>query len=72
MRQKIVTPMYTDYQTEDEANNAWNNGEDFLLHDMTSKWNGMRCSCWDFPRDEQLKIRFNRRTEIIFVKGGKP
>ncbi len=69
MYQKIITPYLTDYSTPEEANNAWNSGKDFILHDISSQWDGKPCCSRDFPKNEQLKLRFKKKREFLFVKG---
>ena len=43
----------------------YHNGKDFILHDPTSKWNGMRCSGRDFI-DVEVTLRFNKNENLTF------
>jgi len=62
---KTLTPAYgRDYRNGKEAEAAYQSGNDFILNDVTSPWNGKPCSCRDFP-GEQVMLRF---AELRHVK----
>lgn len=66
---KTLTPAYgRDYKTATAAEAAYSNGDDFILNDITSRWDGKPCSIRDFP-GEAVKLRFNRNQDFTIFTG---
>jgi hypothetical protein len=62
-----VVPAYgRDYKTAKEAKEAFLSGKDFILKDITSRWDGKPCSCRDF-RGEIVEVRYNKRQRLTMV-----
>lgn len=63
-----VVPAYgRDYTSAKLAKEAFLSGRDFIISDVSSKWNGMYCSCRDFS-GEQVKVRYKNNTRAIIVQ----
>ncbi len=62
-----VTPAYgRDYRTAKAAKAAWAAGEDFIIADMSSPWDGKPTSI----RDEHagyINLRFNQLRKVTVV-----
>ncbi len=65
----ILVPSYgRDYQTEEEAINAFEFGFDWTIQDVSAgEQNGRQASKRDFKIGDQVKLRFNKLTEFVFV-----
>jgi len=64
-----VSPAYgRDYKSAKDAQEAWASGLDFILHDLTSSWDGKPCSVRDFPPDTHVNIRYHNLTQITPAK----
>lgn len=62
-----LTPAYgRDYKSKKAALEAYRRGDDFILNDPTSPWDGKPCSIRDFP-DKQVSIRYNNLWSVIVV-----
>lgn len=67
-----VVPAYgRDYKSKAEAVADWEAGKDFIVQDISSRWDGKACSCRDFPKTQTINIRYKKRTQIALVKGCK-
>lgn len=71
----IVIPAYgRDYKTAEIAKRDFDGGKDFIISDISCKWDGKPCSIRDLPVGREVKIRFNSLTDFAFfrvVEGGK-
>ena len=68
----ILVPAYgRDYRTAKEVLAAWRAGKDFLISDVSCRFNGRYISLVDVERfamtDWTFRIRFLRLTCIVFV-----
>lgn len=65
-----VTPAHgRDYKKRSDAVKDWNEGKDFILQDVTSRWCGKPCSCRDFKeKGTVINIRYRQLREIAVVK----
>lgn len=63
-----VSPAYgRDYSSRDLALQAWSDGKDFILHDMSSPWDGKPCSIRDFPAGTVVRVRYNKLRRVTSV-----
>ena len=70
--QGSITPAYgRDYTDEEAAVRDWNDGKDFVYHNITSPYDDRYCSVRDFTINDSLQLRFNRMSEVIMVSGAK-
>jgi hypothetical protein len=59
----IISPAYgRDYKTAEAAIKDFEDGKDFILHDMFTR--GKYCSIRDFP-GKLVEIRYNRFQDLI-------
>jgi len=66
-----LKPAYgRNYATALEAVNDYVNGKDFILEDITSRWNGKYCSIRDMTGRKQVTIQYNRRDSITIPTQG--
>lgn len=64
-----VTPAYgRDYKTAAAAKAAWKSGKDFLLRDITSRYDGKPCSCRDFAAGARVAIRFDNMRKMVVAR----
>jgi len=66
-----LTPAYgRDYKSAAAAIKDLIEGKDFVLHDITSRWDGSYCTISDFNPGDKLTIRYsdNRKCTIYNVK----
>lgn len=64
-----VTPAYgRDYQSGKAALAAWKDGQDFLLRDITSRWDGKPCSCRDFATAARVAIRYDNLRKVVIAR----
>ena len=59
-----VSPYLTDYKNGTEAVQAWVDGKDFILNDITSPYNGKPCSIRDFP-GKTMEIRYKHNRNVV-------
>ena len=65
-----LTPAYgRDYKSAAEALKAYKDGKDFVLNDVTSRWNGAYCSVRD-NLPGPIFLRYNKLQDIIEVPHG--
>lgn len=66
-----LVPAYgKDYRTPQAVVDAWNAGHDFLIADISSKWDRRYTSKRDWP-DHAVRIRYNHLEQFIIVHDGK-
>ena len=58
-----LSPYLTDYKSANEVEAAYKSGKDFILNDISSKWNGRACSIRDFP-SERVELRYNQNRRV--------
>jgi hypothetical protein len=64
---QTVTPAYgRDYKSQKAALADWNEGEDFILQDIMSPWDGKPCSKRDF--DAPVMIRYYKNQRVVVTK----
>lgn len=57
----VLTPAYGRvYNTQEEVEEAYFGGKDFLYHNPSSRYDGKYCSCRDFP-NEPMQIRYGTK-----------
>lgn len=62
-----LTPAYgRDYSSAAKAKEAYHNGSDWILNDITSPWNGKYCSCRDFD-GVQVMLRYKNNENATFT-----
>lgn len=63
-----VTPAsYNGAETHEEIRHAFHDGKDFILHDVTSPWDGKPCTEEELRSHyDQVKVR-NRDKELVTV-----
>jgi hypothetical protein len=65
-----ITPAYgRDYTSAKQAKRDWHDGKDFILRDITSRWDGKPCSIRDFSYGANLFIRYNNLQDLVAVTG---
>ena len=63
-----VTPAYgRDYKSAKAAKADWNADMDFILQDISSRWDGMLCNRPQMSGS--VKLRYARNTRVIVVEG---
>ena len=65
-----LTPAYgRDYKSAAAAIKDLKEGKDFILNDITSRWDGKPCSVRDFDGGQKLCIRYGslRKTTVYNV-----
>ena len=63
-----VTPAYgRDYPSADAAERAWRAGVDFILHDLSSPWDGKPLSMRDVPHGARVQIRYAARRRAVVI-----
>lgn len=71
----VLTPAYGRvYETFKEVDDAYAQGDDFIFHDPSSRWNGKYCSCRDFF-GEKVELRFGKNLEhgsVVMVHKQEP
>lgn len=68
-----LTPAYgRDYKSGSDAQADFNDGKDFIYHDVTSPYDGKPCSIRDFPDGTDIKIRFNSMRSLVVFKMSLP
>lgn len=57
---KTLTPAYgADYKTKAEVVEAYNSNKDFIIHDISDRWNGLPANKLDLG-DTPVKIYFSK------------
>jgi hypothetical protein len=65
-----LTPAYgRDYKSAKAAKIDWNDGKDFIIADISNRYDGKPMSKRDARTGEQFLIRFARLRKITTVKG---
>jgi hypothetical protein len=69
MSHAIVTPFGRDYISEEEALKDWQEGKDFILRDISSRWDGLPFNIGSAKEGgfAQVNIRFDKLQKIIVV-----
>jgi len=64
-----VTPAYgRDYKSAIDAKAAWNSGKDFIIQDITSRWDGSYINKQDADGNGvKVMIRYNSLRNIVRV-----
>ena len=66
-----LTPAYgRDYTSSQSARADFDNGKDFIFHDLSSPYDGKPCSIRDFPVGSSVKIRYKNNTAITLFNIG--
>ena len=66
VKSTIVIPAYgRDYSTAAEVLADWNGGKDFIISDMSNRWDGKYCSIRD---NIDVKIRYRKLQDFLFVR----
>ena len=64
----IVVPAYgRDYKNAKDAEKDFQDGKDFIINDISSRWDGKPCSIRDLPKGEQVEIRYKKKTLLTVV-----
>jgi len=62
------TPAYgRDYENASDVFADWVAGKDFVLRDVTSRWDGKYCSEVEFHGGERHQLRYNKKEEVLVV-----
>jgi hypothetical protein len=60
----VLTPAYgRDYKSAAEAEKAYLEGKDWILNDISSRWDGKPCSCRNFP-NQRVELRYNKLRKV--------
>lgn len=63
-----LVPAYgRDYQSADSVYWDWNAGKDFLIADMSNRWNGKPASKENFPEGSSVRIRYNGLRDVVVI-----
>jgi len=63
-----VTPAYgRDPKTSREALESWENGDDWIIADISNPWDGKPCSKRDKSSLGDVMLRFNGLMDILTV-----
>jgi hypothetical protein len=64
-----VTPAYgRDYKSAKAAQAAWNSGKDFIIQDITSRWDGKPINQHDAAAAGlKIMVRYNNLKSIVKV-----
>lgn len=66
---KTLTPAYgRDYKSAKAARACFLSGNDWILADFTSRWDGKPCSMRDFPPGTKFNLRYKRLTQLCTVE----
>jgi hypothetical protein len=61
-----------DYKSVKEVKQAWAEGKDFTINDMSSRWDGKQINKQDADAGKvTVHIYFARRTKSVVIKPGK-
>lgn len=64
-----LIPAYgRDYRSKQAVLNDFKSGKDFLIADISSKYDGKYCSIRDFDKSESISIRYSKLTKKIQFK----
>lgn len=67
----IVVPAYgRDYTNAPAVIKDWNEERDFLIMDISSKYDGKYINKQQTAVGDEIKIRYSRRERFVFVPGG--
>jgi len=67
-----ATPAYgRDYKNKTAALADWNDGRDFIIQTIASKWYGKPVSKLDLSVHQEVKIRYNKERNATMTHGGK-
>lgn len=56
-----------DYSSPAKMQEDFAKGKDFILNDVTSRWNGKYCSCRDFRPGVRVRARYLLNREITYL-----
>lgn len=73
MSHLTVSPAYgRDYRTAKAAKADWEAGKDFLVQDMSSKWDGKPINLEDARTAgiQEINIRFRQMASVVVVRVG--
>jgi hypothetical protein len=63
-----LIPAYgRDYKNKAEVLTAYNAGKDFIITDITNRWNGMAANNADLKVEGKVKIRYGLLARVIVV-----
>ena len=64
-----VTPAYgRDYTTAEAVLEHWLDAKDFIIRDVSSRWNGSYVNKDDAPKDTVIKVRYARLANFCLLK----
>jgi tRNA A37 threonylcarbamoyladenosine synthetase subunit TsaC/SUA5/YrdC len=62
---KTLTPAYgNDYTSAKEIKAAFEAGQDFILRDITSRWNGLPTNISDWEKGQEIVLRYKKMENI--------
>jgi len=65
----ILTPAYgRDYKSAEAAREAFLSGKDWILNDLSSRWDGKPCSKNDFEQGQTFRLRYNKLRSVIRIE----
>ncbi len=63
MNNITMTPAYgRDYKSINAAKKSWHSGEDWIINDISSRWDGKPANCNDIKTT--VKLRFSKLTKV--------
>ena len=63
-----VYPAYgRDYKSKAAVLEAYNAGKDFIIADISSRWNGMAANKSDLKDEGVVKIRYGKLAKVVLV-----
>ena len=66
-----VVPAYgRDYSSKAKVAEAVKSGKDFIIADMSSRWDGRYCNAEQLIEDghTSVRVRYKKRTQVAIVK----
>ncbi|MGD1831023.1 MAG: hypothetical protein ACPKM1_15790 [Spirochaetaceae bacterium] len=61
-----LVPQFKDYKSKKEVVAAFRQGKDFILKNITSRWDNMPCSIRDCQPGDMVKLRYNQLAHVCF------
>ena len=68
MIKTTVIPAYgRDYKSAKDTEKDFRDGKDFVIADISNRWDGKYCSIRDFAVGDQIKIRYKGLRNVTIV-----
>lgn len=68
MRLNLVPAYGRDYKSAKAVKDDWNGGRDFIIKDISSRWDGKAVNKPQLSNNDTVTIRYNKLTKVVVIR----